>query len=251
MTPEMEFLKYIWENLQGIRRIDLYRNHPLGFQYSIKKSDNKKDAKELLFERFEKWGIVKNYKKRDDASFAFQLSQPKFNNVYEQFDSFFGMIDYKYKNREKFMMIPTEEKDSLLKAIENNFDNVNQAKPNEKESFDNRPYCITDKGLGYIKFGKYAKNIKISKTTSQPFKLLQCLTEPVGIAKSIDTVFEAIRENLLEKSRTGIYQKSIDRNKKIEMIGYAIKEIQKNKELKGMISFKWDNPKTKIWIECL
>src|SRR3989344_2913025 len=66
----------------------------------------------------------------------------------------------------------------------------------------------------------------------EPFRLLRSLTEPVGVAKSTETVFEAIREKIKNKSKRGTYTETLDHRKKVELIKYAIKELQKNKKLK-------------------
>ena len=86
---------------------------------------------------------------------------------------------------------------------------------------------------------------------SQPFRLLQCLTTPFGAPKSIDSAFEAIREGIKYKSKTGVYTNTIDKPKKIILVEYAIKELQKGNKLQGKIGFKWDELKTKVWVEYL
>ena len=119
----------------------------------------------------------------------------------------------------------------------------------EVQKQDSRPYCISENGIGYLKFGKHSEKIKIGKVKTQPFKLLQSLTEPFGTAKLVEGVFEAIRENIKKKSKSGTYTSEIDTNKKIQLIEYAIKELQKGNKLKGKLEFKWDDLKTKLWLE--
>ena len=119
----------------------------------------------------------------------------------------------------------------------------------QKVSESQRPYCISENGIGYLKFGKHSEKIKIGKVKTQPFKLLQSLTEPFGTAKLVEGVFEAIRENIKKKSKSGTYTSEIDTNKKIQLIEYAIKELQKGNKLKGKLEFKWDDLKTKLWLE--
>jgi len=116
---------------------------------------------------------------------------------------------------------------------------------------DSRPYCIVDGKWGFLKFSKQSKKIKIGGKDAQPFKLLQCLTEPFGTAKMIETVFEAIRENLKYKSKKGIYTNGIDKTQKIKLIKNVIKELQKGNKLQGKIIFKRDELNIKVWLEYL
>ena len=122
----------------------------------------------------------------------------------------------------------------------------------EIQQHNKRPYCEVKGKLGFLKFNKQTAGIKISGANAQPFKLLQCLTEPsLGIAKAVDTVFEAIRESIRYKSKSGIYTSGIDKLQKIKLIKNAIKELQKGNKLQGKLVFKWDDLKTKVWLEYL
>jgi len=121
----------------------------------------------------------------------------------------------------------------------------------ETEQQDKRPYCVIEGRNGFLKFSKQGKKIKIGGASSQSFKLLQCLTEPFRTAKSVDTVFEAIRENVKYKSKSGVYTAGTDKQQKITLIEYAIKELQKGNKLQGKLAFRWDDLKTKIWLEYL
>ena len=79
---------------------------------------------------------------------------------------------------------------------------------------DKRTYCEVKGKLGFLKFNKQIAGVKIGSASAQPFKLLQCLTEPFGTAKTIDTIFEAIRENVKNKNKSGVYTSSIDKSQK-------------------------------------
>jgi hypothetical protein len=116
---------------------------------------------------------------------------------------------------------------------------------------DKRPFCVIEGKWGFLKFSKQGKKIKIGGTNSQSFKLLTSLTEPFGTAKSVDVVFEAIREGIKYKSKSGVYTSGIDRPQKITLIEYAIKELQKGDKLQGKLVFKWDDMKAKIWLQYL
>jgi hypothetical protein len=112
-----------------------------------------------------------------------------------------------------------------------------------------KPHTETGDGFGYLIFNKGGEKIKIGGIDSQPFRLLRCLTEPFGNPKSIDAVFESIRENTYKKSKTGTYSSIMDKPKKVRTIEYAIKELQKGNKLKGRLKFKWDELKTKLRLE--
>ncbi|OGH23826.1 MAG: hypothetical protein A2629_00070 [Candidatus Levybacteria bacterium RIFCSPHIGHO2_01_FULL_41_15] len=89
----------------------------------------------------------------------------------------------------------------------------------------------SEAGIGYYRTSASGR-IEIGGVEDQPFRLLRSLTEPVGVAKSTETVFEAIREKIKNKSKRGTYTETLDHRKKVELIKYAIKELQKNKKLK-------------------
>jgi|GEM_PF-6594547 len=110
-----------------------------------------------------------------------------------------------------------------------------------------QPHCIVTGRFGYFKYRKQGENIKIGLATSRHFRLLRCLTDPFGPAKTIDAVFEAIR---LEKDRddsrlTTTYQA---KTRKVELIKNTIKEIQKGRKLSRI---KFHVEPDKIWIELL
>jgi hypothetical protein len=114
----------------------------------------------------------------------------------------------------------------------------------------NRPFCLSDEGIGYLKFGKHGKKVKIGRVTSQPFKLLVCLTQPhFGVQKTIDIVFESLRENL-RKRNLGEYTTPPNRQKKFDLIHHsAIKELQKENKFRGKVKVAWDDMKSKMWLE--
>ena len=112
------------------------------------------------------------------------------------------------------------------------------------------PYCETAKGWGWLKFSPNSDPIKIGKPNSQAFRLLQSLTEPhLGVIKTVDSVFEAIRENVKEKNKSGVYGGTMDNSQKLILIRYAIKELQKDHKLQGKLKFKIDDLKKQIQLE--
>lgn len=89
------------------------------------------------------------------------------------------------------------------------------------------PDCIGEKGVGYLKYHKNSKKIRISKVTSKPYRLLHCLSNPFGIAKKIDVVYEILTKK--EHRPTDEY---LDLNKKITAIRNTVKELQKIPEFR-------------------
>lgn len=120
----------------------------------------------------------------------------------------------------------------------------------EVESKNERPYCEIKNGFGYLRFNKFGEKIKISRSDSIPFRLLQSLIEPLATAKSIPTVFEAVREKVQAKSKVGAYTPTPDKRSMLKVIEISgIKELQKKNKLRGKLHFKFDDTKAKIWLE--
>ncbi len=118
------------------------------------------------------------------------------------------------------------------------------------ESKNNRPHCITEGKWGYLKFGKYGEKIKIGGSESRHFRLLQCLLEPLGSAKSIEAVFDSIRlpkdKNDSDLSGYDAYRR---KGRQITLIENTIKELQKENKMRGKLKFEFDDPKNKLWIK--
>lgn len=123
-----------------------------------------------------------------------------------------------------------------------------------KNPIYNKPSCQQKGKRGYLKFPNNELK-EISLATSQPYKLLLCLSEPeFGISKTIDSVFESIRENIRPDKKRGVMSVALDKRAKSQLIQNVIKLCQKDKKLKGKtgeIIFKWDEMKNKIWLEFL
>ena len=84
------------------------------------------------------------------------------------------------------------------------------------------PYCVEEKGTGYLKFHKNGKKIKISRITSNPYKLLHFLIDPFGAARTIDATYK-----ILTKRKQETTDEYLGLNRKITTIGNTIKELQK------------------------
>jgi len=125
------------------------------------------------------------------------------------------------------------------------FENYCKGRLNEGETGDSiqvktgKPYCIVENGWGYLKFGKFGKKKKIGKPKSRPFRLLQCLLEPLETGRTVDSVFEAIRLSK-DKDDSRLSGWNTSQTRKVEIIKNTIKELQKGKKLEGKITFEFD-----------
>lgn len=108
------------------------------------------------------------------------------------------------------------------------------------------PYCVIEKGWGYLKFGKHGAKKKISRADSRPFKFLQATIDPLGVYKSVDAVFSTIwMEKDNQDSR--LTNPSTASTRRVEIIkNSAIKELQKGNKLDGKIKFEFNHPETLI-----
>jgi len=121
-----------------------------------------------------------------------------------------------------------------------------ESKDSKKKDF--KPFCIEEGTKGYFKFYKQGKKIKIGSSKSRHFRLLQSISEPFGVSKTIEAVFEAIRLPK-DSEDTKLSDFNTKRSRKVEIIKYTIKELQKNKELQGKLKFKFNDQKTVLQLE--
>jgi hypothetical protein len=97
-----------------------------------------------------------------------------------------------------------------------------------------QPYCLVEGTYGYLKFSKNGEKKRIGFATSRHFKLLRCLTDPFGPAKVIDVVFEAIRLPKHDDVDPRLKNSYSAKQRKIELIEYAIGELQKGGKIEGI-----------------
>lgn len=107
------------------------------------------------------------------------------------------------------------------------------------------PLIVEEGGKGYLKFGKFGKKIQIGRPNSRHFRLLKCLLDPLGVSRTIDSVFEAIK---LPKDENDprLSDWNTRETRMIELIKNAIKELQKGNKLEGKIRFEFNDTKTQI-----
>lgn len=117
--------------------------------------------------------------------------------------------------------------------------------PLEKLKVPALPICTEEKGIGYLKFGTNGRKTKISRITSRPYKLLRCLTEPFGVAKPINLVYEA----LVNKKDATINNPYLALNIKIRKIEFTIKELQRIPEYSKNLKIHIDKERKIVWLE--
>jgi len=108
-----------------------------------------------------------------------------------------------------------------------------------------KPALIKDNKQGYLKFYKEGPRILIGKVDTRKYRLVEVLFDPLGVAKSIEVVFEAIRDPKDEADGRlkGEYTAP---TRQRELIDYAMKELQKIKGLKGRISLVYHHGKSTV-----
>lgn len=105
------------------------------------------------------------------------------------------------------------------------------------------PFYIIKKDMGFLKFSKNGKAIKIGKKDSQHFRLLKLLLKPFRKKNGINYVFEKIETKRIKKyPESDLY----DQMRKLE---YVVKELQKKKRLGGLLKITLDKEMETIWID--
>ncbi|MCX6720461.1 MAG: hypothetical protein NTW11_01500 [Candidatus Staskawiczbacteria bacterium] len=144
--------------------------------------------------------------------------------------------------------------------LKNNSTSINGTMPSEQTlaqagtailSVSNgKSYTLVKNGMGYFKFYKEGKDIKIGKGNTRQFRLLQCLTEPsFGIQKTIEAVFEGIKLPKDDKdTRLSGLSSPQRKTRMLEIIEFTKKELQKIKDLQGKINYCMDDKKQNMWL---
>lgn len=114
-----------------------------------------------------------------------------------------------------------------------------------------KPFLVTEKRKGYLKFTKNGEKIFIGSIGTRKFRLLKALIEPsdtIGTARNLDTVFEAIQLPK-DKSNSKLSDSYLKKNEQVSIIEYTIKELQKVRKLQGKLHFSFGDNKKKLWLE--
>lgn len=125
-------------------------------------------------------------------------------------------------------------------------------KPSADEALiqDNpKPYTEVRGGMGYFKFYKQGGTIEIGKPKSRHYRLLDTLCNPhFGVHKTTDAIFDAIKLSK-DKQDTKLNDYGLRKQRMLELIEFAKKELQKKKELQGKLKYQFDSQKNNMWLE--
>jgi len=101
-----------------------------------------------------------------------------------------------------------------------------------------KPTLFVENGKGYIKFFKEGPRIFIGKVQTRKYRLIETLIKTPGVAKDVGVVFDAIKlsKDSVDSRLNDLYTGSARQR---EIIGYAMKELQTIKGLKGHVSLAY------------
>ena len=88
--------------------------------------------------------------------------------------------------------------------------------------------------MGISNSYKQGEKIPVGKVGTRKYRLLATLIEPLGVAKTVDSVFDAIRLSR-DESDGSLRDDYFSQTPKLERIEFTIKELQKIPGLRGKI----------------
>jgi hypothetical protein len=100
------------------------------------------------------------------------------------------------------------------------------------------PILKIEGNIGYFKFYKEGLKIEIGKVDTKKYRLLACLLNIPETAKTTDSVFEAIKKSK-DESDPNLNDAYLSSNRKLELIKYTMKELQKIEGLTGKIKLEF------------
>lgn len=111
----------------------------------------------------------------------------------------------------------------------------------EGNSVSRLPETVIEKGVGYFKFNKQSKKIKVGGENTRHFRLLHFLCNPIETSRTADSVFDAIKlsKDANDSALTG-YNHHQTNGRKLELIDFAKKELQKIDGLRSRLKFEHD-----------
>ncbi len=139
----------------------------------------------------------------------------------------------------------------MLKEYKRNHRSNNNLLPEEPEEqidLNKLPFCIEEKGTGYLKFSKRGEGIKIGRVGSRSHLFLKVMLESdlFGSFYDVNEVMEKIKlkkdEHNPELNR--YYGNTASKVRIIK--NSCIKQLQKGKKLKGRLTFEFDNNETHV-----
>ncbi|MFH0968985.1 MAG: hypothetical protein V1804_00560 [Patescibacteria group bacterium] len=110
----------------------------------------------------------------------------------------------------------------------------------------NNSTTLIENETGYFKFQKQGEKIKIGGKDTRHFRLLRLLCDPIDTARTIEVIFDSIK---IPRDKNDSMLNSFNNiqsiNRKLEIVRFAIKELQKIKRIQGKLKFIFDeNQKT-------
>ena len=113
-----------------------------------------------------------------------------------------------------------------------------------------KPILLEESGKGYIKFYKEGPRIPLGKTTTRKHRLVRALIDPLGTAKNVSVVFEAIKDPR-DDVDTRLKDAYTAPTREREIIDYTMKELQKIRGIKGRISLTYHHNGTIVSLNLL
>lgn len=105
------------------------------------------------------------------------------------------------------------------------------------------PFCIEEKTIGYLKFHKNGSKIKMGRVTSEHYRLLRCLIDPFGLARTVDFIFKKITNR--EKNN----DKYLEASDQLRKIVYAKQYLHKIPGFREKLMVNIDRTGKKAWID--
>ena len=184
-------------------------------------------------------------KLNDGASKEFLLADSEVEHGYRMFETTLLLERQKYLKIENIYNCRNPKDPEYFKIALSVNPRKFQLNHNEEKTQSTymQPFCIEESGAGYLKLYRTGKKIKIGRSASLPYRMLHRLTDPFGVARSIDAVFE-----FLYKTRE-VGDRYLEKSERINKIVYVKKELQKIPEFRDNLEVSIDTIGKKVWLQ--
>lgn len=125
---------------------------------------------------------------------------------------------------------------------------ITEDKTEEPIDPSKRPYCVEEKGKGYLKFSERGEKILIGRVDSRPYLFLKAMLEPDFFGKLLD-VNEVMEKIYIkgDKNKRELNRSYGNTASKVGIIkNSCIKQLQKGNKLRDKITFEFDEKETHI-----
>jgi len=183
-------------------------------------------------------GLINNYKEKYGNEFILKYEpiSSEFSPYHDTFLFIHSIIaleklgDIKVNNAWFHDEVPPDEQtnDFKIKLIVLG----QEIKEIEQKKFS--PILKVEGNTGYFKFYKEGPKIEIGKVGTRKYRLLVCLLDTLKSARTVDSVFEAIKISK-DKSDTYLSDPYISPSRKLAIIQNTMKELQKIEGLTGKV----------------